>query len=1040
MFQNNVYTPQDKPSGLCIPQFNPNTGGTDYIPIQNSVQPTNPVQQPQFQPPQLASLEAEAQERMRIAMTPKHYVINNPRVQLQEPVLEYDYGDGRDFVSAVPDITNPAFNQEIANSGGLENVIKKYPYEQLKIDDNGKLAPVKENLSYDPTITNAYHVMYHSNLNKQKKAEEQKKKDTMESIAPGSTTPNIFVPHYNRPGAIAEKLVDINDIVKDKNDDMYTPNFMSLVDMGDDSQTLYGYEKIEEAYHMEPEEVVADYRVFREANMVIDPQRDEMHYIDNNRLPEFIDTSIPDNMVFKHPNPEYNKQQNQQIQMQQNPNYNYYSQSTIANPQMVQQANPTGGYTYDSGMNPNIFGWKTNNQNTNPSTSKIKLPVFNPTTGGTDYVDSGSSVSQPPPANIVDFSNMNAAQNQISNNVASNNMRNPNIQYGANSYNPYQARNNTMWFNRQNTYSPITYGGFSQFYGSSSATPGNSPIQQVFAHMTDFDYKNGLGIRVHVRKNGEPTKREKDLKKFGHVPEPKRKLTYLEKLTQVPKVRVYTYKSEEVDDKEEIVWDKKYMTDQAEAMKKVAQLVPTDEEVKMMEDRPLNLSEEDKKMAHQIADHMEEWDECYAEIIRMFVDDFDPTHPMMNWMTQDHFYVFMRLTKGKIKWLQRMDIEDKTRNYHKDYRYLRIPLEEVNPNNPDERKFLYRPDDYYELREVDANGNVYHEVDHGEVLPDNVRKAFVNDTVAQIKFRVEAVRQYEKCMMIVNLREEKKLNESDSKLDSKQDNSVCGYEIDGSNYGKDKKDESSVNDYWSNNYNFMSYGARLYHERQEQQRREYQKMVDNQKMVYRKAFGNSMTEKEFNLFWYGPQNNPDNQLDPVWKRQQELAAVTRANIEQLYKARPYPENTNEILNKYELKKIREMDKGCMEGTQTLKDYFDNFAYLGSLVQMDENRTEEKSKGNILFRLNQKMKANLGFVNENMEKTADLLKDALGIDKDILNKVTQDCFDCLSQDEEGNSYIDLTKNETWNKNRLEFIRKCQNGDQDKILPRYTPLPF
>jgi len=45
-----------------------------------------------------------------------------------------------------------------------------------------------------------------------------------------------------------------------------------------------------------------------------------------------------------------------------------------------------------------------------------------------------------------------------------------------------------------------------------------------------------------------------------------------------------------------------------------------------------------------------------------------------------------------------------------------------------------------------------------------------------------------------------------------------------------------------------------------------------------------------------------------------------------------------------------------------------------------------------------------------------------------------------EDEEGNSYIDLTKNETWNKNRLEFIRKCQNGDQDKILPRYTPLPF
>ena len=43
MFQNNVYTPQDKPSGLCIPQFNPNTGGTDYIPINGSTQPTVPI-------------------------------------------------------------------------------------------------------------------------------------------------------------------------------------------------------------------------------------------------------------------------------------------------------------------------------------------------------------------------------------------------------------------------------------------------------------------------------------------------------------------------------------------------------------------------------------------------------------------------------------------------------------------------------------------------------------------------------------------------------------------------------------------------------------------------------------------------------------------------------------------------------------------------------------------------------------------------------------------------------------------------------------
>ena len=864
----------------------------------------------------------------------------------------------------------------------------------------------------------------------------------MEDIAPGSTTPNIFVPHYNRPGAIAEKIADINDIANHTEEEMYTPNLMSLVDMGDESQgQLYGYEKIEEAYHKEPEEIIADYRVFRESNVVIDPKK-EMYSINNDRLPERVDVSIPNNMKFKHPNPDYNKHPNQVQQTQQNPNYNYYSQAMTHYPQMNQMSNPNnnvGGYTYDSGMNPNIFGWKNSQppfgstSTLNPAIAKIILPQFNPATGQGEYVDTNAP-------NVVDFSNMNSAQTQITNNTIANNMRNPNIQYGANSYNPYQARNNSMWFNRQNAYTGNMYTG--SYYGYNSSTPGKSPIQQAFGHLTDFDYKNGIGIKVHVKREGEISKKERDLKKFGHTPEPKRELTYLEKLTQAPKVRVYTYKSEEVDNSEEIVWDKKYMTEQAEAIKKVAQLVPTDEEVKMMEEHPLNLSEEEKKMAYQIADHMEDWDECYADIIRMFVDDFDPSHPMMNWMSQEHFYVFMRLTKGKIKWLQRMNIEDKAHNYHKNYRYLQIPLEKVNPNNPEERSYLYRDQDYYELREVDANGNEYHVVDHGEELPDNVRKAFFNDMVAQIKYRVEAVRQYERCMMIVKLREEKKLNENDSSLDSKQSNSVCGYEIDGSNYGKDKESKNGVNEntYWNNNYNFMSYGARMYYERQEQQRKEHQRMVDNQKMVYRKAFGSSMTEKEFNIFWYGPQNNPDNQLDPVWKRQQELAAITRANIEQLSKARPYPENSNEILNNYELKKIREMDKGCMEKTESLKDYFDNFAYLGSLVEQDENREKEKSKGNVLYRLNQKMKANLGFVNENMEKSVDLLKDNLGIDKSILNKVTQDCFNCLAEDEEGNSYIDLTQNETWNQNRLNFIRKCRNGDQDEMLPRYTPLPF
>jgi hypothetical protein len=354
---------------------------------------------------------------------------------------------------------------------------------------------------------------------------------------------------------------------------------------------------------------------------------------------------------------------------------------------------------------------------------------------------------------------------------------------------------------------------------------------------------------------------------------------------------------------------------------------------------------------------------------------------------------------------------------------------------------MYREeeDDYFELREVDKNGNIYHAVDHGEDIPDDVRRAFMDDMNTQIKYRVEAMRIYEKSMWLIKEREGKKLNDQvDSNESAKRGNSVCGYEIDGSNYGKDKTDENSS--FNGMNYNYMSYGARMYYEKQEQQRREHQKMVDNQKMVFRKAFGNSMTEKQFNDFWYGPQNNPDNQLDPVWKRQQELAAVTRANIATLYKAKPYPENSEEILNKFEIKRLREMDKGCMEGVTDLKEYFDNFGYLVNLCEMDDAKQKQKAGGGIIYKLNKKLKTTMGFVKENMEKTVDIMKDSLGIDSSILKKVTEDCFNCLSSDEDGNSYIDLTKDDNWNANRQTFIEKCCRGDQDPIRVRYTPLPF
>jgi hypothetical protein len=638
---------------------------------------------------------------------------------------------------------------------------------------------------------------------------------------------------------------------------------------------------------------------------------------------------------------------------------------------------------------------------------------------------------------------MNTAKAKLTNNVVANNMRNPNIQYGPSS-NPYQNRNNN-WFNNYNTYRGGSFYSYNpaSYSGGICTTPGKNPIQTAFGRPTDFDYKHGLAIKVGVQKPGYD-KKEDNFRLYGRTPEPRRKLTYLEKLAQVPKVsfvRVKTNEKGEVP--EDLIWDESYNTKSVEAIGKATQLLPTDEESALMKNHPLNLDEDDKMMAEQIADQMEEWDHFYAEVIRVYAeetnDDTSPFKNVVSWMKQEHFDVLLRLARGHIKWLRSMEIKDKSRVYRKNYRYMKRPVELVHPETG-HLKYPIRSKDHYPLREVKRDGTVFHEVDNGEELSDDLWNAFFNDMNTQIRHRVETIRSYEQAMIVIKIREGMTINDAKNVHNDsiKQGNSVCGYELDGSNYGKDKNTQSE-NSSWMNG-NYMSYGARMYYERQEEIRREHQKMVDNQKMVFRKAFGNKMTEKQFNDFWYGPQNNPDNQLDPVWKRQQELAAATRANIELLSKAKPYPENADQILTQYELKKLREMDKGCMENTKTLKDYFDNFAYLASLIEQDNRKEEEKKKGGILYRLNQKMKANLGWLKEDMSRSVDLMKDVLGIDDDLLKKVSEDCYKCLSSDGDGNSYIDMTKSEEWNKKRKVFIQQCQLGTQDPMLARYTPLPF
>lgn len=333
-FANPVPTPNNYCSiNPALSEMSNNQFQNNY-PIQN--QTTNNIAQinPALDPNLVVPENFVASDMIR-AMTPRNRVISNPKIAIQEPV--FDYGD---FTSAVPD--PDLFNQYLANES-LESLCARFPYQQLKVDDNGRLAMVNPNCGYNALFTNAFHVLFHLRQDKLNKQQQQynnnqiynqtpinttivqdqqvqqpipisfipndaftpeQKVQIIEQIVPGaSQQQNIFTPIYNRPGYVASKLVDLNSVASDNSNEVYTINADQLVEQNTEPAQMYGCEHLEGVFHMEKTpppkyDYGIEYRNYVQTG-------NEGFSFDYNSIPETIE--INTNVPVQHPNPDYGK-------------------------------------------------------------------------------------------------------------------------------------------------------------------------------------------------------------------------------------------------------------------------------------------------------------------------------------------------------------------------------------------------------------------------------------------------------------------------------------------------------------------------------------------------------------------------------------------------------------------------------------------------------------------------------------------------------------------------------------------------------------
>ena len=157
--------------------------------------------------------------------TNTYSIANRVEPKEKDYILGYTDKNGTDYIGIHPDFEKEQWFNRLIQEEGLEELCRKYPYQQLKVNkDTGMLESIHP-CEYLAKLTNCFHAIYHMRMDDQNK-----------EYTPSFADPSI---------------------------ELQSSNFIANLTQADDQVPAYEL-KLEQAYHREKEEPVYVEKDFKE--------------------------------------------------------------------------------------------------------------------------------------------------------------------------------------------------------------------------------------------------------------------------------------------------------------------------------------------------------------------------------------------------------------------------------------------------------------------------------------------------------------------------------------------------------------------------------------------------------------------------------------------------------------------------------------------------------------------------------------------------------------------------------------------------------
>lgn len=484
--------------------------------------------------------------------------------------------------------------------------------------------------------------------------------------------------------------------------------------------------------------------------------------------------------------------------------------------------------------------------------------------------------------NMVDFSNPESVSTIMNPYGTYNPYANPNIGQQNPGYNPY-------------AYLSPSYSNAGTWYGYSNVWGLNDTARFMIASQEDIDAGRLTTAKV-IQVPIEETTIEKKEEYTG--------LTYEEKIRQ-------GLQNLQVRVVEEVI-NKEVDTSHTPKVITIRNIKPhadhmgfdndeldmTKHEMKVIADSPLNWSERDEQELSDISDQIAVYDKALAHTLWNI--------PTFENISREDWYYFRRYALDKLQ-----DFRNKER---------------MNPNIDYRAPYRYRP--------LPA---VYKDKD-GEIIPDLSVPAPV--AVKSINITGEVVYAYDRCRDTLTDEEwdvfvDRAFFEmlSEAKKMKSEDLINLNKGILNQETPKNQSTQTQLPSYNPND----PISVRLYQIKYAEQQ------YNNHKQFYRDVFRSTMTDEQFDAWWYGTTTAINRQMSQAESQRAWARSMTDLSIQELNKVQVIdPVQSAQYYNNLILNALNNFTKGSMRPNMTAKEAWDNIGYLNSRIH-ELNMQEQKKQ-------------------------------------------------------------------------------------------------